>query len=65
MMERSTTMDLLDEQTGLDGTFENIANYLIKSDCGFFDLAPYPPLNNRYAQTGDLDAAKAATSPSL
>jgi len=37
-----------------DSSFENICNYLIKSDCGFFDLAPYPPLDNSFAQTGDL-----------
>ena len=49
MTERAATMDLDD-----DPSFENICNYLIKSDCGFFDLAPYPPVDNNFAQTGDL-----------
>jgi len=32
----------------------SICNYLIKSDVGCSDLAPYPPLNNVYGQTGDV-----------
>jgi len=35
-------------------SYESICNYLIKSDVGCYDLAPYPPLNNIYGQTGDV-----------
>ena len=42
-----------DEDDG-DETYESICNYLIKSDVGCSDLAPYPPLNNVYGQTGDV-----------
>jgi len=37
-----------------DETYESICNYLIKSDVGCYDLAPYPPLDNVYGQTGDV-----------
>lgn len=43
-----------DEDDDDDETYESICNYLIKSDVGCYDLAPYPPLNNVYGQTGDV-----------
>jgi len=43
-----------DEEEDDDDSYESICNYLIKSDVGCSDLAPYPPLNNIYGQTGDV-----------
>ena len=37
-----------------EDSYESICNYLIKSDVGCYDLAPYPPLNNVFGQTGDV-----------
>lgn len=51
---RSRDKGFSGEQDDGDPSFENICNYLIKADCGFFDLAPYPPLDNEFVQTGDL-----------
>ena len=41
-------------KSGLVSRIEQLCNYLIKSDVGCSDLAPYPPLNNVYGQTGDV-----------
>jgi len=43
-----------DDEDDNDESYESICNYLIKSDVGCSDLAPYPPLNNVYSQTGDV-----------
>ena len=43
-----------DEDDDDVSTYQSICNYLIKSDVGCYDLAPYPPLNNVYGQTGDV-----------
>jgi len=43
-----------DDDDDDDENYESICNYLIKSDVGCYDLAPYPPLDNIYGQTGDV-----------
>jgi len=43
-----------DDDDDDEESYESICNYLIKSDVGCYDLAPYPPLNNIYGQTGDV-----------
>jgi hypothetical protein len=52
--ERGALTERPSKPVNEDPSFEHICSYLIKSDCGFFDLAPYPPLDNDYVQTGDL-----------
>ena len=37
-----------DDEDDDEDSYESICNYLIKSDVGCYDLAPYPPLDNIY-----------------
>ena len=37
-----------------DKNYKSICNYLIKSDQGCYDLAPYPECDNKTCQTGDM-----------
>lgn len=51
-----------------DKAFRNVCNYIVRSDQGCYDLAPYPPSDNKYGRTGDqsvksTDLRLAAQSP--